>query len=858
MNYPKSLTYKIIKNFIPNNFIQNTLMNRRKKQLVAYTGNETLLENEIPIDVNYISYSTTPTVHKSVPRSLKTPSYSSRTAIRFKHHPSFSKNLPSGYDKEKLMQDHLAHKNKSFECAQENLKLKLKLNSLSNLIGEPSDEILRLKAKVKRLQTELEAKSDQALDLKNGIKSCKIPKRENEIESYINEACRLCYLLERVLCYDNSNNSRSLEAPSLVGVEIQSLLNENVQLSQATSQAMHELSSLKSKLSSLENKKKQEKLKKKIAGLKKQSEALKKTIIDEQNTFDVAEKELNDRVTNQKNIETHSLLKLEKLEIRFNQQEMIIKEMKRSLNLKANAFTGKKRALTVINNENSDKSPIKLGNPPKLLMKIHQILKKKRMIVSVFLSLIDKYNNGVMTTEHFIQSLKENGKNVKMKYVEEVLGLMGMPGTNIYLYELDDFYEKYRYDINYYSSSSDNEDLPKNSKSPKTPKSPQSPKSPKRPDAESIVPSTGLINLIKTENNDKKLIPLPSSSEIFPALQEIKNKMVLLNNPKATLIYLLFGNDFDPNLLLNSNELYNILNAFGLSLSKETDLKLLGRYLVEPEGTDGILESEINNIKESIKNISKKLQKILPDWEVYSEDQEKDFEKILNDFILSNKEKIKKNCIENDKTQEGSIKISDFILILKTLGMDFNDKINTWLVSKAYKLGYMHKIPYFKLLDTYKAVEPLIISDKQPLLVNDDDKQNLYREIADNINAYGDINIFFNTDMIPIRDFRNILDKIKPGIPDTEFSSMITGISDENSVILSNFVDLLKDYGLYVKENSYYNEEFEDSKSIENDEKYSEGFENDRSMEEGIQEEINHETELDFVQYNISFKVSGE
>jgi hypothetical protein len=71
------------------------------------------------------------------------------------------------------------------------------------------------------------------------------------------------------------------------------------------------------------------------------------------------------------------LRELEEAEQRYKRQEEVIKDMRIKYNLKKSDFN-KRRSLILHPKSDSDLDALKLLNPPRLFVKINQILKKKK------------------------------------------------------------------------------------------------------------------------------------------------------------------------------------------------------------------------------------------------------------------------------------------------------------------------------------------------------------------------------------------------------------------------------------------------------------------------------------------------
>ncbi|OMJ78553.1 hypothetical protein SteCoe_21616 [Stentor coeruleus] len=743
-------------------------------------------------------------------------------------------------DFEKLAEDHWNYRFRLSVHQEENTKLKMHLEQLIQEQDlESTQEIPKLKTKIRKLQSKLTYKEDQILKLKANIKSCKIKEQENDIESYIDEAKRLMFLLESVASdYSNINSSEYEGHKSHMAIELQSLRKENIQLSKSTTQTLHELDILKGKLKNLDKHKHKKGRKAKIIKFKQQkSQGIKdlNNIIEE---YHKSEKELIEKIRIEKDHGKEKLIELEAYEKKISEQDRMISEMKQKFERFKNASKARK-TLTFMPMKFRDEALIKLINPPRLLVKINQILKKKKMLVTVFLSLLDKNNNGLLHINAFFSGMKEYGQKIKPKHIQEISKLLGSSLTYIPLIKIEEMYEKYKYDNEYKSSSSEDE-LPIRKKSQQRTPSPPKPiivsSYEVRKDSYRPLPSP-------VKEIEVKPIPAVSVNEIMGILDEIKEKMCLSKLPKSKLVTALFGYDFDPDEGISIEILMEFLVKSQLGLNNGPMVRLLARFLIEPDGLKAIKENEIPKLRGTIRGMSRKLIKILPDWDVFNDKDVDGFRKLLNDQMKSNWKKIKKAFEDDDDGKSGFIEFLRMQNLLRNLEVVFTEKMNFWLMMELGVKNKHDKFEYRSFLKNYEELEPnFIVKDHEAVKTIEESPKEIresvmietLRKLVDKINETKDF-IFSNIDLtISAEDFINLIYAIDIVIPSNILMEITDEFSIESNERFTKVIDMkgfkckLEELGLcknLLENNGVVKKENKEKTSQDSDEIYKDYYE---------------------------------
>lgn len=761
------------------------------------------------------------------------------------HKSKFSKYLPKdhSFDHERLSEDHWSCQLRAGLIEEENFKLKNRLNELiQDQELESNQELVKIKKKIRKLQHKLISREDQILALKTAIKSPKIPEYENMIKNSIDEANKLMHLLKKLDSQTNAKHFGVCEGrKSGIATELQALRKENFLLKKHSGQAYHDLEILKAKLYTLENRKQKKIIKAKIAKLTKEKLEITKIYEKIDEDFNKTEKELTEKVQKEMRIEEAKIKELDENDRRIIEQERVINDMKQKMEALKLASKAK-RTMTFMSIKIREEVLIKLMNPPRLLVKINQILKKKKMLITVFLSLLDKNNNGLMHPLAFMARMKDYGLKVKARHLQELSKLLGTNFNYIPLRKIEEMFDKYKYDNEFISSSSEDE-------GPAARKSYQKPPSPPL----IIVPSH--IKEPKDENNTnsfdnpndqskpiEKILPCVTINDITEILEEIKDKMIVFKLPKNKLFSMLFGYDFDPDEGIGLNEFVDYLEKSPLDLQNRDQNTLLTRYIIEPERMKNIKESEIYKLKGTIREFCRKLARTLPEWEIFSDGDIAIFKKFLNENLRKCYKDILRTVKKIDEKQEQKVRFSEFLYLLKDFDIDFSEKMNSWMMLELGIKNKQDKFEYMKFLQEYEENENKL-----------DVKDKIIERVSRSPNARGSV-MFENLKGLvnKINETSNFgFSKVDPVISNEKFAELIyevdenidinalSAISDRFSVNNSGkntreidvkgFVNILKELGLKdFPEKRYENNEDCEIYDESNDES-NEGTENEGS-----------------------------
>jgi Ca2+-binding EF-hand superfamily protein len=379
-------------------------------------------------------------------------------------------------DKERLFEENLSLKMLNNHLQQENLKLKTRLNQLEREIGrrddliedirtegrvfnggvqKPTHLVTSLKHSVKELRLELQHKEEEVALLKRNLKNTKQGELEVEIQVYVDECTRLRHHLEEML--------RQREDTPMYGNEEQqyqqSAYLSNVQkefeaMTQQLKTAQDEANHWKAKVHDHE-KSKRTKRTGEVQGLRSELQKLRGQLelLQEQSSKKLVEYEA--ALAKQKTATSQAQDTLHKVEGALKERTREVESLRTSV-----PQATQDRVLK------PDRSYTEVAPPPpmerlppllhKFFTRLQKVLQRKRMMLAVFLSLMDKNNNGYIEVAELFKGLKQNKAGMKWDDLTEVVRLMG-GSTSISIRGVEAWHSKYRF-VDDVSSDTSEED----------------------------------------------------------------------------------------------------------------------------------------------------------------------------------------------------------------------------------------------------------------------------------------------------------------------------------------------------------------------------------------------------------------
>ena len=629
-------------------------------------------------------------------------------------------------DKERLYEENMALKVQNHNLHDEMLKVRTRANQLERelfkrdevieelrVTGDkfPSSNLKRmhlvgnLKQSVKELRSELKSRDEEIARLRKNIKSTKTSEMEVEIQAYIDECTRLRHHLEEVMRQREATQS----SQGFTGLEekhyqqtllVNNLRKENQELSQALTEAREESSRWRERASELEKKKKpiskkgeNNHLKAEIQKLKTQLDNSHKENSSVQQDFkkqiDQLKKDLNE--ANKKTTAAEQKLKEKQTEIeRLKKEKPVAKQPEKP-------YQPPKEEVK------------KVPNPHKFFQKIHKAVQRKNMEISVFLSLLDKNINGLLKLEEFVSGMKHYGQKIKKKHVADAIKLMtGKESNMVPLRIVEEWYEKYDYSHLEESSASEDES-PKRKPSP--PK--ESPPKTKTPTKQPV-----------------KTYPKVTQQQIKSYLDHFSLRLQLHRISKSKVNSTVFGSGYDPEKTVNKADLMEFLSKEPLSFEVSKDLENFAVFLLQPETKTELTDEDMKNLSAKTKEICTRLSNSLEDWEVFTPEDEEDFDKELTNAIAKNKTTLKEACKIYDSQNSGTVTVSSFEAVLKDLEIQFSKKVLTYMKLLFYSHNFeLDSVPYRHFIKAY-GTPPEELEDEEEEM-DDEERAKVVRHYLD-------------------------------------------------------------------------------------------------------------------------------
>lgn len=387
-------------------------------------------------------------------------------------------------DKERLYDENLALKSKVNSLSEDNILLRTRISQLERdlckkeLLSDPKTPtdksgsknlhfITNLKQTVKELRTLIQNRDSELSSLKKTTKNTKVIELEAENQALVDECTRLRHHLEEILKQQGigiNDLSEMQEEHYQKTLMFSNIQKQNADLSYSLAEAKDEIKRLRDKASDTDKNKK-----KRLSPKKSEINALKAEI---QNLRQQAEKESRDSLTKElefksdidklKKMNQEYHYRMQTYEVKIKDQMVHIEQYKAQNLILQNEIEDSNEHKRQAQDGPLDMSNRRVENPPKLFKMIYNLINKKRMLLVVFLSLLDRNNNGYVETNEFIARMKAHGQKVKRKHVVEVIELVTGQNTSLlHLRSIEKVFEQYQYSLSPLSESSDEEIISK-------------------------------------------------------------------------------------------------------------------------------------------------------------------------------------------------------------------------------------------------------------------------------------------------------------------------------------------------------------------------------------------------------------
>lgn len=590
-------------------------------------------------------------------------------------------------DKELLYEENMRLKAQSNEILEENLQLKTRIKKLENRKKkiekkDPTMSLISsLKEKIKEQSEKISEKDEEIQSLRRNVKTCKVEESEIEIQALEEECKRLSNLLSEFMKQKDIPNSHLDYENRLYnkGKVINKLKKELLSAQDDLYHAKEEITNMKEKLHTLDKKHRKSSPKnQEVNYLKEEIEQLKDQNAQIFADFIKKEEDFRAEIRNLKETVEKDNQRYKSLEKDYEERQIKITILEKQMNyLKSQNYKSHEALIPKALIPNEEKSK----HPPRLFVKIWQLAKEKNMLISVYLSLLDKNNNGAVEADELCK-INLHGKFIKKKHVDEILKLMNNPSNTIPIRTLEQLIEKYEFESSYASSSEEEKVAPVK---PKTEKLKFRAVNPDPKMNEFVIPQ----NYPAPQKFKEPEIPLIKAEELQTVFERIRLQMIEKMINKNRCVNLLFGNYLDPELMVNIPEVIDYLHSGGIYIGNDEETLKFGKFLIEPANVETLKESEYKVIKNKMNEFSKKLSKALPDWVII--DRYKHHSQVFP-ILSANKQKITLELQKNSHEPNDLIALDDFNHTLSQFGL-----IDASSLTHLYLLSFAHCKEVFKI-----------------------------------------------------------------------------------------------------------------------------------------------------------------
>lgn len=594
-------------------------------------------------------------------------------------------------------------KQKNNSLNDENLRLKTKLFQIEKELNKKEENpenfkvsshlVGSLKQIIKDLRFQLAEKTGEIELLKKNAKNSKVQELETEIKVYADECTRLKHHLSEILKQSDSNievSSQVLEKNIQNSIMNESIRKENQEL-------LYKLENLRQENESLLQKtQEKKKVKKKPESINHKSEVVKL-----KNILEKVQRDKDDRETGK----DEEIADLKRIMVEYQQelkaagrtikglQDNIDRLNKENGDLKRESLEVAK--MTPLTQSNPSKKKL---NPPKLLRILNLIVTGKKMIIGVFLTLVDKNNVGVIEIEEFCKKLKGYYPSIKRKHIESVMHKIGTSSNFISLSDLEEFYENFEYEGMELSSDSDEEKENVGSRSSvasiytpiqikPTDISTRSLETDTTSQAVILTESTPKQNFVQNSSESSK--QAKTTPGFLQTAQHIFYRLQLNRVPEKALHNIMFTG-FHPEKPVPTESLLIIFQNPPFSIS---DPDMLQDFLAGFPNTLTPCQVIVNLIE------------CIPTWEILSEVEERVLDQQLNQIISENFEEIVKICVKLDEKKQLFISVSQFFTVFQSINVFISEKLQAYIKLLFYSYDLQLDIaPYSHFLQIYQKI----------------------------------------------------------------------------------------------------------------------------------------------------------
>lgn len=573
-------------------------------------------------------------------------------------------------DKERLYEDNMALKLALNGLQVENTKIKTRLTQLEKELARKDDIIEELsvgekspghkyahlvnnlKQAIKEGKIEMKAKDEEIYSLRRNIKSTKVKEMEIQIQELEGECRRLGHNLDEALNRHSNFGSVNEYDKKFNSDLVLSLKKENSELKANFSRVQEELRRFQQERvvdnekvkKGAVNSQQNSNLKLEIQKLRAQLEGSHKEARDR-------ERQLNQDLVSEKKRVEELRHRLENEEKKTKEQQKQIEGLKNSMKTPE----GRKTPRSV--------TPQKSPRAIQVIKKLKKVLKKQKISFQRFLDVLDKDHTGFVEVEECIKFFKTHNKQVKRQefeyFTEKKSGK-----TVLNLIKLQKNYEK----LVESSSSSSSSEKPL------------------------ITPSKVPV----FSSDFSPIEPLGLEKEVEDCLKHISLCMQL-NRIEKTQIFETFFSKLDMDRSISRTELSRAIKNPPFAFPQKVPIEKLCDFLLKVSSNYSKQQKSVQ-----VKEIINKLEKFLPDWQIFDASDEENFDSELTKVIIKNKKVIKENCRKFDKKESGTITLEEFKITIKDFKELEKGRIFQYMTLLFYSHEYeLDKVPYLHFIKAY-------------------------------------------------------------------------------------------------------------------------------------------------------------
>ena len=211
----------------------------------------------------------------------------------------------------------------------------------------------------------------------------------------------------------------------------------------------------------------------------------------------------------------------------------------------------------------------------------------------------------------------------------------------------------------------------------------------KKSDSRKIKPNKNIKTTNEIKKNPKSLKESEEliSSQLQNILKHICFKMQINRLPRSKLLITLFGST-DKEKIIAQSDLISFFKKDPFNFSDASDQKALASCFC--------------NSKSTIRSIGEKLLQIIGEWEIFSQEDEEEYDNQLGILISQDKLKLKEKCKDFDVNHKGEISLESFNKILNELNIQVPERIFKYMQLLFYSHeSKLDTVPYRYFIKAY-------------------------------------------------------------------------------------------------------------------------------------------------------------